>query len=50
MVMDGLSLDIGQLNAQAELESLMPAECVGSEYKEITFTNHDDGTTNIRKR
>ena len=49
MVMDGLSLDIGQLNAQAELESLMPAECVGSEYKEITFTNHDDGTTNIRK-
>ena len=49
MVMDGLSLDIGQLNAQAELESLMPAECVSSEYKEITFTNQDDGTTNTPK-
>ena len=49
MVMDNLSLDIGELNAQAELESLMPAECVGSEYKDITFTNRDDGSTGIRR-
>ena len=39
MVMDNLSLDLDELNHKAELESLMPAECVGSEYKELTFTD-----------
>ena len=46
--MDSLSLDIDELNHQAELESLMPAECVGSEYKEVTFTN-DEGLTSSRQ-
>lgn len=37
MVMDSLSLDIDELNHQAEIESLMPAMLVESEMKEIIF-------------
>lgn len=47
MVMDNLSLDIDELNHQAEVESLMPAKLVMSEYKDYVFTN-DQGLMESR--
>lgn len=42
-----LSLDIDEINAQIEEESLMPALCVESKYDFYTYTDRDDGSTHI---
>tara|TARA_Y100000310_G_scaffold331814_1_gene406119 strand:- start:677 stop:1429 length:753 start_codon:yes stop_codon:yes gene_type:complete len=44
-----LSLDADEINKQAAIESLMPAKLITCEYKDITFTDNRDGTTQIRK-
>ena len=49
MVMDSFNLDVNELNAQCEEESLMPAVLVGSEIKEVQLTDRDTGGTIFRK-
>jgi len=49
MVMDGLSLDIDELNSQAEQESLMPAELVSCEYRETRPYTDDNGVSTTRQ-
>lgn len=43
-----LSLDMGDINRQIETETLMPAKLVGSEFKDITFTDRE-GNPGVRK-
>jgi hypothetical protein len=37
------SLDMDEINVQIEEESLMPAQLIGSEYKQISFADKDTG-------
>jgi hypothetical protein len=45
---DSYSLDMDEINAQIEEESLMPAQLIGSEYKTLTFQDRETGQTIIK--
>jgi len=49
MTTNSLSLDLDEINQKIENESLMPAVCVGSEYKPVPLADRDNpGMTIIR--